>query len=121
VPAVVGDARKIEQVLQNILGNAVKFSPFHTTVRVAVRAEGEGALVVVADEGPGIPPDELVGIFKPFHRGTPRGTAGERSTGLGLAIAKRVMDGHGGRLWCESVVGEGSTFYAWLPARRASP
>ena len=118
VSCVIADGRKVEQVLQNLLTNAVKFSPFETTIRVEVRPDAGGVLVAVRDEGPGISPTEIATLFNPFQRATPRGTAGERSTGLGLAIAKRVMDGHGGRLWCESQVGAGSTFLAWLPARQ---
>ena len=116
VPKITADARKLEQVLQNLLGNAVKFSSFDTTVFVTVSPHDDGVLIVVADEGPGISEEEIRDLFKPFQRATPRGTAGERSTGLGLAIAKRVVDGHGGRLWCESIIGKGSTFSAWLPA-----
>src|SRR5687767_535186 len=115
VPPIVADPRRIEQILNNLLGNAVKFSARGTTVRVAVRAEGGGVSLVVADEGQGIPAGELATILRPFSRGTPKGTAGEKSTGLGLAIVKRLVDGHGGRLSYESEVGRGSTFSVWLP------
>jgi signal transduction histidine kinase len=115
VPHVLADARKVEQILNNLLSNAVKFSSPGTVVRVSVRAAEEGVWLVVADQGPGIPAAELATLFRPFHRGTPRGTAGERSTGLGLAIVKRLVDGHGGRLSCDSIVGRGTTFSVWLP------
>ena len=115
VPRIVADARKVEQILNNLLSNAVKYSARGTTVRVDVRAEGDGVLIVVADEGQGIPAGELATILRPFQRGTPKGTAGEKSTGLGLAIVKRLVDGHGGRLSYESEVGRGTTFSVWLP------
>jgi two-component system, OmpR family, sensor kinase len=118
VPLIIADARKVEQILNNLLSNAVKFSRSGTTVRVDVRAGDGGIWLMVADEGPGIPADELTTIFRPFQRATPRGTAGERSTGLGLAIVKRLVDGHGGRLLVESEVGRGTTFSVWLPLGR---
>ena len=115
VPRIVADPRRVEQILNNLLGNAVKFSSRGTTVRVAVRAEDGGVSLVVADQGQGIPAGELETILRPFSRGTPKGTAGEKSTGLGLAIVKRLVDAHGGRLSYESEVGRGSTFSVWLP------
>jgi signal transduction histidine kinase len=115
VPRIVADPRKVEQILNNLLSNAVKYSSRATTVRVEVRAADGGVLIVVADEGQGIPAGELGMILRPFQRGTPKGTAGEKSTGLGLAIVKRLVDGHGGRLSYESEVGRGTTFSVWLP------
>jgi signal transduction histidine kinase len=116
VPRVVADPRRVEQILNNLLSNAVKFSSRGTTVRVDVHAADGGASIVVADEGQGIPADELPQILRPFSRGTPKGTAGEKSTGLGLAIVKRLVDGHGGRLSFESDVGRGTTASVWLPS-----
>ncbi|MEO7217346.1 MAG: HAMP domain-containing sensor histidine kinase [Gemmatimonadaceae bacterium] len=118
VPVIVADALKLEQILNNLMSNAVKFSARETVVRVTVRREDEGVLIAVSDQGPGIAAAEITEIFKPFQRGSPRGTAGERSTGLGLAIVKRIIDAHGGRLTCESEVGRGTTFRAWLPLAR---
>ena len=115
IPRIVADPRKVEQILNNLLSNAVKYSSRATTVRVEVRAADGGVLIVVADEGQGIPAGELGMILRPFQRGTPKGTAGEKSTGLGLAIVKRLVDGHGGRLAYESEVGRGTTFSVWLP------
>jgi signal transduction histidine kinase len=115
VPRIVADPRKVEQILNNLLSNAVKYSSPATTVRVDVRTAHGGVLIVVADEGQGIPAGELATILRPFQRGTPKSTAGEKSTGLGLAIVKRLVDGHGGRLSYESEVGRGTTFSVWLP------
>jgi signal transduction histidine kinase len=115
VARVVADARKVEQILNNLLSNAIKFSRSGTTVRVDVRAGDGGVRLTVADEGQGIPADELATIFRPFQRASPRGTAGEHSTGLGLAIVKRLVDAHRGTLSVESEVGRGTTFSVWLP------
>ena len=116
-PRIIADSGKIEQILNNLIGNAVKFSAPGSAVRIAVSADHGGVTLRVTDHGPGIPAAELATIFKPFERGTSRGTAGERSTGLGLAIVKRLVDGHGGRIECESEVGRGTTFSVWLPGR----
>ncbi len=115
IPAVTADAVKLEQTLHNLLSNAVKFSDPGTKVLVRVTTLGDEVRIDVADEGPGIPPQEISEIFKPFQRGTPKSTRNERSTGLGLAIVKRVVEGHGGRLHCESEVGRGTTFSVWIP------
>ncbi|MHB8874649.1 MAG: ATP-binding protein [Myxococcaceae bacterium] len=110
------DAKRIEQVLGNLISNAVKFSHPGTTVRVGAR-EGPGELVIyVSDEGQGIPQEELPKVFTDFGRTSVRPTGDERSTGLGLAIVKRIVEAHGGRVWVEATeVGEGSTFAFALP------
>ncbi|MEO8338075.1 MAG: HAMP domain-containing sensor histidine kinase [bacterium] len=116
IPIVLGDSAKMEQILNNLVGNAIKFSPSDTRIDVQVAASGAGVSVVVQDEGPGIPSNELDGIFTPFQRTSTRPTAKEHSTGLGLAIVKRLVEAHAGTLSCESEVGRGSTFTAWFPA-----
>jgi signal transduction histidine kinase len=110
------DPSRIEQVLNNLIGNAVKFSADGT--RVAVRVECAPGIVrtSVADQGAGIPADELKTIFKEFHRGSVKPVAGERGTGLGLAITRRIVEAHGGTITVESEVGKGSTFTFTLPA-----
>jgi signal transduction histidine kinase len=120
LPKVVLDAAKFEQVLNNLLSNAVKFSPPGAHVRVRLARRGDEVVLSVADQGPGIPAAELDRLFKPFVRGKARGTAGEKSTGLGLTIARRVVEGHGGRIWAESEEGRGSTFYVALPLHHSS-
>lgn len=109
------DAYKIEQVLNNLLTNAAKFSPPGSPVEVRVSVESPFAIIAVADQGPGIPKEELGRLFRPFGRTSVQSTAGEKSTGLGLAIARRIVEGHGGRIWVESEVGRGSTFRVALP------
>lgn len=114
------DRSKIEQVLNNLIGNAVKFSPPGATITVSAESRGEEVVVAVADHGPGIPAAELQRIFVPFQKGSVRPTAGESSTGLGLAISKRIVEGHEGRIWVESQVGLGSTFYISLRKAQAA-
>lgn len=111
------DAPKIEQVLNNLIGNAVKFSPRGSTIEVGLaRGEGGGAVVYVKDEGPGVPADEVDKLFKPFSRTRVTGSEGEQSTGLGLAIVKRIVEGHGGRISVENGAAGGATFVVRLPA-----
>jgi signal transduction histidine kinase len=115
LPSLRVDAPKIEQVLNNLIGNAIKFSHPSTSVEVSVARRERDVVVAVRDEGQGIPPDELDRLFIPFERLSVRGTAGEQSTGLGLTIAKRIVEGHGGEIWVRSRVGAGSTFSFSLP------
>ncbi len=115
LPAIAFDPRRIEQVINNLLSNAVKFSRPGTRVRIRARVEGERAVVSVADEGPGIPQAEADRLFHDFVRTSVRPTGGEKSTGLGLSIVRRLVTAHGGDAWVESRVGKGSTFSFSLP------
>ena len=120
IPRLRLDAAKMEQVLNNLVGNAVKFSPRGGSVEVGLeREEGGGAvLLYVKDEGPGVPAEKLEGLFEPFTRASARGSEGEKGTGLGLAIVKRIVEGHGGRITVESEPGAGATFAVRLPVER---
>jgi hypothetical protein len=109
------DGLKIEQVLNNLVSNAIKYSYPDSTVQVRLEKSEGHALISVADRGQGIPADELDKLFQWFGRTRVKGTAGEKSTGLGLAIAQRIVVGHGGKIWVKSEVGRGSTFYVSLP------
>ena len=115
LPPAPVDRGKIDQVMNNLISNAVKFSPAGTTVTVRVFRSGDEATVSVKDEGPGIPDEERQKLFQPFSRTSAQSTGGEKSTGLGLAIAKKIILGHRGKIWVESKIGEGSTFYVTLP------
>jgi signal transduction histidine kinase len=117
LPHIRGDAFKIEQVLNNLISNAVKFSHRGSKVDVAARRNGLGAAISVKDQGQGIPLEEQHKLFRPFETTSVRGTAGEPSTGLGLSIAKRIVEAHGGALGVESAPGVGSTFEFTLPNR----
>ncbi len=109
------DEAKIEQVLNNLISNAVKFSPPHSRVTVSMSTSGNNALISVDDEGQGIPSDELDRLYRPFQRTSVTSTGGEESTGLGLAIVYKIVVGHRGRVWVESEVGKGSKFFVELP------
>jgi len=123
LPRLRLDASKIEQVLNNLVGNAVKFSPRGSTVEVGLGREGADGPVVlyVKDEGPGVPSGELEKLFEPFTRSSARGSEGEKGTGLGLAIVKRIVEGHGGRINVESEPGAGATFAVSLPTGPRPP
>jgi signal transduction histidine kinase len=109
------DPNRVEQVLNNLVGNAVKFSPAGSRIVVRVGCEEELVRVSVIDKGPGIPSEELPVLFKPFYRGSAPLPPGERSTGLGLPIARRIVEAHGGGIGVESQLGRGSTFWFTLP------
>lgn len=115
IPDFTFDDGKIEQVLNNLISNAVKFSQPGTSVEVSISVNGPNVVVSVADHGQGIPETELGKLFKPFERTSVRSTAGEKSTGLGLSIVRNLILGHKGEIWVESKVGAGSTFYFSLP------
>ena len=118
LPKINIDVPKIEQVLNNLISNAVKFSMPQTTIRVSTFLSGGHATVAVADQGPGIPTPELDRLFKPFLLTSVKSTAGEKSTGLGLSIVRNIILGHQGKIWVESTVGVGSTFYFSLPIKK---
>lgn len=109
------DRDRIEQVLNNLISNAVKFSRSGTTVTISAAATVDEIRIAVIDQGPGIPAEETARIFDEFTRGSARPTAGEHSTGLGLAICQRIVALHSGRIEVESEVGRGSRFIVVLP------
>ena len=115
IPFVDFDINKIEQLLNNLISNAIKYSYPNTEIHIEVEKEGGFVLTKVIDQGQGIPEDELPNIFKAFQTASTKPTAGEKSTGLGLAIAEKIVKGHQGEIWVESKVGTGSTFYFKLP------
>jgi len=116
-PKVTMDPSRINQVLNNLVTNAIKFSHPKTKVIVGAKVVGNEVRISVADQGQGIPEKEIAGIFSPFARGSVRPTAGEKSTGLGLAIVKRMVEAHGGQIMVKSKVGQGSTFTFTLPLK----
>ena len=116
--AVDGDARQLQQVVTNLLTNAWKYSPPDSEITVRVAARGDRAVLEVQDRGIGISAEEQARLFQPFGALRQRGTQGERSTGLGLFIVRRILDGHGGEISVDSRLGAGSTFRVSLPLAR---
>lgn len=111
------DKNKIEQVLNNILSNAIKYSFKNSYIIIWITKDENGkAVTSVIDQGAGIKKEELPNIFQPFHKSSTTPTAGESSTGLGLAISKKIVEEHGGWLEVSSRINEGSRFTFFLPA-----
>ena len=111
----VFDARRIGQVIDNLLTNAIKFSPNGRSIRITLGEDGNQAVVSVTDQGQGVPPDEKDLLFQTFCKTSVQPTAGETSTGLGLPIVKKIVEAHGGKVWVESEFGHGATFSFSLP------
>jgi signal transduction histidine kinase len=110
-----GDADRLEQVLDNLLANAVKYSPPESAIRMTARVLDGEVLLTVADQGAGIPPDEQAHLFERFYRRPEHRDGRQPGLGLGLYIARELVAALGGRLWVESEVGSGSSFYIALP------
>ncbi|WP_461641034.1 sensor histidine kinase [Labilibaculum euxinus] len=109
------DKNKIEQVLHNLLSNAIKYSNPDTTISVILKKNNSYIEISVTDQGVGIPDQEVKNLFTEFGTTSAKTTANESSTGLGLAIAKKIVNGHGGRIMAHSKLGEGSEFLFTLP------
>ena len=109
------DAHRLGQAIDNLITNAIKFTPSGSNVFLSLAQEGEFVRFSVTDEGPGIPREEQHLLFSEFHRLSIRPTAGETSTGLGLAIAKKIIEAHNGAIEFETQEGMGSTFSLILP------
>jgi signal transduction histidine kinase len=122
LPVILGDARKLRQVFLNLIGNAVKFTQQEApAVRVTAEIQGATAIFAVIDNGIGMDPAQAERIFQPFHR--LHGEEEYPGTGIGLAVCERIIEQHGGRIWAQSVPGQGSTFRFTLPVagrRRSS-
>jgi signal transduction histidine kinase/CheY-like chemotaxis protein len=119
-PAIWGDETRVRQVLVNLLSNAVKFTEAGAiTVHANGQQDDGTVLISVRDTGIGIPPDKQALVFEEFRQVDESTTRRYQGTGLGMAITRRLVEMHGGRIWLESTPGEGTTFYATLPAADA--
>jgi two-component system, sensor histidine kinase and response regulator len=112
---VLADPRRLEQVLMNLLGNALKFTPSGGRIGVTLDSDGVGALVTVSDSGPGIAAHEMPLLFEKFSQTSAAKGARGPGTGLGLVICRHLIEAHGGRIWAESEPGHGSRFIFRLP------
>jgi signal transduction histidine kinase len=117
LPPVLADATRIDQVLANLLDNALKYSPAGQPVRVSVQPDAAGLRVSISDAGIGLPPGTHESIFEPFGRAANAAASSLPGLGLGLYISRNIIEQHGGRVWAESGgEGLGATFHVWLPA-----
>jgi PAS domain S-box-containing protein len=118
LPVLKADPLLFRRVLDNLIGNAIKYSPPGSTVWLEARVEAAEIRLAVKDQGPGIPPGDLAHLFESFYRG--QGVATIPGFGLGLATVKRIIDAHGGRIWVDTAPGQGSTFYFTFPLEAES-
>jgi len=120
-PPVWGDEDRIEEIFFNLLDNAIKFSPSGGSIVIAMEVTGGEITISITDPGIGIPAEKLDGIFQKFHRLDSEDSRETYGHGLGLYITKALVEAHGGRIWVESVEGEGSTFSFTLPLASHRP
>ncbi len=109
------DVDRMRQVIDNLLTNAIKFSLSGTTVQLACRQTEHTLEITVADQGPGIPSEDIGKLFGTFQKLSAQPTGGEKSTGLGLSIVKQIVDAHGGEITVDSEVGKGTVFTVHIP------
>ncbi|NPV09951.1 MAG: PAS domain S-box protein [Anaerolineae bacterium] len=117
LPVLTGDSQRLGQVLSNLIGNAIKFSPNGASIKLRCWGTGDEVHIEVSDRGIGIAPEDMPHIFERFYRGTNAGRAS--GTGLGLYIAREIVEAHGGCIEVESRLGEGTTFRVRLPREQA--
>ena len=115
---IVADERKFKQILLNLLTNAVKFTPDGGRIDVIARRDGTMLVVAVRDTGIGIAPEDQEAVFEEFRQVGRHYTNKQEGTGLGLALTRKFVELHGGRIWLESEPGKGSTFTFTIPTKR---
>jgi len=121
LPILEVDPRWIKQVFRNILDNAIKYSPEGGLIVIRAEARARDVVVTTADQGIGIAPEDLIPLFEKFYRVRTNSTLRVPGTGLGLPIARAIIEAHGGRIWVESRIGEGTTLHFSLPLPKISP
>jgi len=114
---VLADQALLQQALYNLVENAIKYTPMGGRVRVQLQIKTSSVVFEVNDTGIGIAPLDLPRLFEKFYRSGRREAYQQRGTGLGLAIVKSIAERHNGRVWVESQLGKGSTFYLEIPIR----
>ena len=119
IPPIHGNPIRLRQMLDNLIGNAIKYTPEGGEITIEMEMQSEQVILRISDNGPGIPPADQPHIFEKFYRASnvPKGVGG---SGLGLAIVKSIVDNHQGRIWVESLLGQGSAFTVVLPILRKS-
>jgi signal transduction histidine kinase len=115
LPKLMADAHRLEQVLTNMVSNAIKYTPPGGTIRTVVSQEGSSIRFAVSDSGRGIPREDLDRVFDPFFRVPQQSNDRTPGTGLGLALAKSLVELHGGSIWADSAPTQGSTFFFTIP------
>jgi signal transduction histidine kinase len=120
LPSLSGDATLLRQAVANLMDNAIKYTPSGGSVQLRLTCEQAKFLLAVADSGLGIAPADQTHLFEKFFRVKQRGSTQVKGSGLGLAIVKSIVERHGGRVWVESRLGKGSTFYLELPQNGAA-
>jgi PAS domain S-box-containing protein len=120
IQQVMVDPMRIEQVLNNLISNAINYSSPNSNIEVTTTTEGNYVKVAVRDNGLGIAEDDMVKLFKPFEKTSATSASGEKSTGLGLAIAQKIVESHKGRIWVESKPGVATTAYFTIPVATRS-
>ena len=119
LPAIRANPTRLRQVFDNVVGNAIKYSNGNGEVAVTLKSEDDQVILQVSDDGPGIPAQDQAHIFDKFYRG--QNMDKQQGSGLGLAIVKSIVDAHQGRIWVESNVGQGSSFFIVLPVNSPPP
>lgn len=118
LPSVSGDATLLRQAITNLIDNAIKYTPSGGQVKIRAQVDEKHCQVAVSDTGVGIAPSDQARLFEKFFRVNQRGSTSAKGSGLGLSIVKSVVEKHGGKVWLESKLGKGSTFYIEIPRER---
>jgi signal transduction histidine kinase len=118
LPRILLDASKIEQAVTNLVSNAIEHTRPDSLVVITLSCDQDFIVFSVKDEGPGIVPGEMDKLFKPFEKTSTKKTVGEKSTGLGMLITRKIIEAHGGEIRIDSGVGNGTTVYFKIPIKK---
>ncbi len=119
IPRMLMDESKIEQAITNLVSNAIEYTRLDSLVKIFLSCDDQFVTFKVVDQGPGIPKEELEKLFKPFEKMSVKKSGGEKSTGLGMLITRKIIEAHGGKIRIDSQVGRGTSVYFKLPVRSA--